>query len=39
MKVERMVRLGQISRQARMRSNVFSCAAGRRWLSRRPASL
>ena len=30
MKVERMVISGQIARQARMRSSVFSCAAGRR---------
>ena len=29
MKLERMVRSGQISRQRRMRSSVFSCAAGR----------
>ena len=30
MKVERMVSSGQIARQARMRSRVFSWAAGRR---------
>ena len=30
MKVERMVISGQIARQARMRSSVFSWAAGRR---------
>ena len=33
MKVERMVRSGQIARQRAMRSRVFSCAAGRVFLT------